>query len=143
MHLFDFSSLCVFKCVLKLLTWEDAKLHWLHLFDFFHCVFLNVPSNCLHRRMQNHIGCTCLIFYLGPFFSLSLEVLFWHCFHPHYDFQNLDTSLSSNKQAKEMEKEERLIPALLLSSGNCFLQIQINFWFERKMKVKLISVFVC
>ena len=35
MHLFDFSSLCICKCLLKLPTWKDAKPHWLHLFDYF------------------------------------------------------------------------------------------------------------
>ena len=28
------SPLCVFKCCLKTYAWEDAKSHWLHLFDF-------------------------------------------------------------------------------------------------------------
>ena len=32
--LLHFSPLCVFKCVLKLVTQEDAKPHWLHLFEF-------------------------------------------------------------------------------------------------------------
>ena len=27
-------SWCVFRCVLKLLAWEDALSHWLHLFNF-------------------------------------------------------------------------------------------------------------
>ena len=34
MHLFDFSPLCVFKCILKALAWADAKSHWLHWFFF-------------------------------------------------------------------------------------------------------------
>ena len=34
LHLFHFSPLCVFRCVLKLLAWEDAKSHRLHLFGF-------------------------------------------------------------------------------------------------------------
>ena len=34
LHLFGFSPLCVFKCLLKSLASEDAKLHWLHLFHF-------------------------------------------------------------------------------------------------------------
>ena len=33
LHLFDFSPLCVFTCVLKSPAWQDAKSHWLHLFD--------------------------------------------------------------------------------------------------------------
>ena len=40
LHLFDFSSLCVFKCLLKSPAWIDAKSHWLHLFNFSPlCVF--------------------------------------------------------------------------------------------------------
>ena len=40
LHLFDFSPLCVFKCLLKLPACEDAKSHWLHLLDFSPmCVF--------------------------------------------------------------------------------------------------------
>ena len=34
LHLFDFSPLRVFKCILKVLAREDAKSHWLHLLDF-------------------------------------------------------------------------------------------------------------
>ena len=34
LHLFDFSPLCVFMCFFKLTAWEDAKSHWLRLFDF-------------------------------------------------------------------------------------------------------------
>ena len=34
LHLFDFSRLCVFKCCLKFPACEDAKSHWLHLCDF-------------------------------------------------------------------------------------------------------------
>ena len=41
LHLFDFSSLCVFKCVLKWLAQKDAKSHWLHLFFLSPlCVFI-------------------------------------------------------------------------------------------------------
>ena len=32
LHLFDFSPVSVFKCVLKLSAREDANSHWLHLF---------------------------------------------------------------------------------------------------------------
>ena len=40
LHWFYFSPLCVFKCVLKWPAWQEAKLHWLHLFDFSPlCVF--------------------------------------------------------------------------------------------------------
>ena len=30
----NLTPLYIFKCVLKLLAWEDAESHWLHLFDF-------------------------------------------------------------------------------------------------------------
>ena len=38
------SPLCLFKCLLKLLTCEDAKSHWLHLFDLitFLIVFVRI-----------------------------------------------------------------------------------------------------
>ena len=40
LHLFDFSPMCVSKCLLKSLAWIDAKSHWLHLFIFSPlCVF--------------------------------------------------------------------------------------------------------
>ena len=40
LHLFDFSPLCDFKCFLKWPGWEEAKSHWLHLFGFSPlCVF--------------------------------------------------------------------------------------------------------
>merc|ERR1711989_290820 len=34
LHLLDFSALCIFKCVLKWLSRENAKSHRLHLFHF-------------------------------------------------------------------------------------------------------------
>ena len=34
MHLFDFSKLCAFKCVLKSPAWNDAYSHWLHMLLF-------------------------------------------------------------------------------------------------------------
>ena len=34
LHLFNFSSFCVFKCVLKSFAWEDAYSQRLYLFDF-------------------------------------------------------------------------------------------------------------
>ena len=40
LHLFDFSPLCVFKCLLKSNARTEANSHWLHLFDFSPlCVF--------------------------------------------------------------------------------------------------------
>ena len=41
LHLFDVSPLCIIMCLLKWPAWEDAKSHWLHLFDFSRlCVFM-------------------------------------------------------------------------------------------------------
>ena len=39
---------------------------------FLHCVSLNVPSNCLHKKMHNYIGCICLIFLYCAFSNVSL-----------------------------------------------------------------------
>ena len=45
--LFGFSPLCVFKCTLKLYARTDAKLHWLHLFDFSPMCFQMCFVNCI------------------------------------------------------------------------------------------------
>ena len=72
-YMFDFSRLCVFKCLCKLCGSWHAKEHWLQLFCFPLCVFkcffkppalcsLDVFSKCLLRRMHYHINCTCGLF---------------------------------------------------------------------------------
>ena len=71
LHLFDFSPLCISKCLLKLAAIEDEKSHWLHFFTFLHCAFLNVSSNCLPERMKSHIGCICLTFLRYVFLNAS------------------------------------------------------------------------
>ena len=38
LHLFDFSPLCISKCLLKLAAIEDEKSHWLHFFLLFSIV---------------------------------------------------------------------------------------------------------
>ena len=49
-YLFDFSPLCIFKCVLKSPAWTDAKSHRLHLFDFFSIVHLQMcPQTVCHK----------------------------------------------------------------------------------------------
>ena len=54
-HLFGFSPLCVFKCVLKLPAWEDAKSHWLHLNDFsLVCVFKCVLKALASEHAKSH-----------------------------------------------------------------------------------------
>ena len=44
-----FSSLCVFKCLFKSSAREDAKSHWLHLFNL---KLSNVSVNCLPTKMH-------------------------------------------------------------------------------------------
>ena len=75
LHLFDFSPLCISKCLLKLAAIEDEKSHWLHFFTFLHCAFLNVSSNCLPERMKSHIGCICLTFLHCVFSNVSSKEL--------------------------------------------------------------------
>ena len=76
-HLFDFSPLCVFWCVLKLTAPEDAKSHWLH------CGF---SSNWLPENMHDHIGYICLtclhcVFYNESSNRISQENTESHWFH--------------------------------------------------------------
>ena len=61
---FEFSSVHVFKYVFNPLGSEQAYSHWLHLFDFFHCVLSSVSSNCRPQRIQRRTGCIC--FDLSP-----------------------------------------------------------------------------
>ena len=52
--------LCVFKCLLKLHTWVNANLHWLHLFEFLHCMFLICPQITyftMNIKMRPQISC--------------------------------------------------------------------------------------
>ena len=50
-----FSPQCVLKCVLKLPAWYYAKLHWLHLFDFFPpCIFKCVLKLSSQDDVQSH-----------------------------------------------------------------------------------------
>ena len=81
----NFSPVCLFTCVLKLLAWEDANSHWLHLqaskksgkmfalsrpqwphllmplksarLDNRAARNQYVSSSCLPEIMQSHIGC--------------------------------------------------------------------------------------
>ena len=69
------SPVCVFMCLLKWPTWTNAEAHWLHLFDFFHCVFSNVSSKRLHERMHSHIGYICLAFLHCAFSNVSSNCL--------------------------------------------------------------------
>ena len=62
--IFYFSPLCVFKCLLKLSAFEDAKSQCNIgcIFSPLHCVFSNVASNHLPEKRHSHIGCICLTF---------------------------------------------------------------------------------
>ena len=46
LNLYVFSPLCFQMRFLKVSAWEDAKSHWLHLLDFFHCGLADVSSIC-------------------------------------------------------------------------------------------------
>ena len=61
LHLFDFSPLCVFKWFLKLSTRWDAKSHCLHFWTFLHCVLSNGAWMHLDQTMHNCTDCICLI----------------------------------------------------------------------------------
>ena len=54
LHLFDFSLLCDFMCLLKWHAWEDAKSHWFNhiCLTFPHCSFSCVSSNCLPKSKR-------------------------------------------------------------------------------------------
>ena len=100
--LFDFSPLCVFKCLMKLRQMWHSYIGCT-CSTFPHCVFSNASSNCLPERMQSHIGCICLAFL-------------------HYVFSNVDPLLLSN-----FWEGENLIFVPLLASGNWRLQIQTEW----------------
>jgi len=68
--------LCVFKCFLKKLGSKQEKSHWLHLFEFFHCAFSDVSSNCLHKHMQCHIGSIFFTFLRCAFSNVSSNSLY-------------------------------------------------------------------
>ena len=42
-----------FKCVLRVLFWKDAQLHWLHLFVFLLCFFLICPQIIYMKIFMN------------------------------------------------------------------------------------------
>ena len=65
--------LCVFKCVVKLPAWGDAKPHWLHYSTFLHCE----SSNGLPRRVHNHNGCICLTFFPLCVSKCALKLSAW------------------------------------------------------------------
>ena len=64
LNLFDFSSPCLFRCVFKLLAWDET--YYSHTdyicLAFLHCVFSNVPSNRQPERRNIHTGYIHLFF---------------------------------------------------------------------------------
>ena len=70
-----FYPLCVLKCLLKSLKWEETKSHLLHFLGFHHCAFSNVSSNGLPERMHSHIGYICLTFLHYVFLNVSANCL--------------------------------------------------------------------
>ena len=74
LHLFDFSLLCVIKCVLKALAWTDAKSHWLHLLDFSPlCIFKRVIKWPAWEETKSH---SLHLFTVWLIYSLPLLNLF-------------------------------------------------------------------
>ena len=63
--------MCIFNCLLRLPVWIVVKSHWLqlHLFDFSPvCIFKCVFEYSMHFTMRSHTGNICLI-YLHCVFS--------------------------------------------------------------------------
>ena len=57
-----FSEMFVFTCLLTSPAWKDVKSHYLHIFNFFDCVFSHVLSNRLLEQMQSCNSCICAKF---------------------------------------------------------------------------------
>ena len=78
--LFDFSQLCIFtlylfKCLVKMFAWKDARSHSLHFFYFSPVCFSNVSSNGMTERMQSHTSCSSLTFPHCTFSKVSSNCL--------------------------------------------------------------------
>ena len=77
LHLFNFSPLCVFKCVLKLLAWEDTESHWLHLLDFsFQCIFKCIHKYSTQEEAKKHCTMKIMKVFVNLYFS-DFEPIFW------------------------------------------------------------------
>ena len=57
------------------IRYEDAKWHWLHLFDFSPMCILNFFSIGLLLKNQSHIVCICLVFLHCEFSNAALTHL--------------------------------------------------------------------
>ena len=73
--IFGFSPLCLFKCLVKLFDWKDARSQSLHLVGFSPVCFSNVFSNGMTGRMQSHTSCICPIFLHCTFSKVSSNCL--------------------------------------------------------------------
>ena len=74
LHLFGFSPLCFFRCILNLSVREDVKSHLLHLFGFSPLCDFDVSSNCLPPKMQSH---TALFWFISAMcFEMSLQMAY-------------------------------------------------------------------
>ena len=71
MHLFDFSLVCVNKCLLKSPASDYAKSHRLHLFDFSPMCVSNVYWTSFDQHRQSHTGCIHLTFLQCEFSNVS------------------------------------------------------------------------
>ena len=72
LRLLGLCPLCIFICVLNLSAREYVKSHWLHLFDFSPlCVF-----KCLYDKMNSYIDCICLTFLHCAFSNESSTCLY-------------------------------------------------------------------
>ena len=74
MVMLDFSPLCVFKCVLKLPAWKDAKWHRLHLLDFSP---MCSQSACIRRCIVTQVAFVWL--FSSVCFHVSLQTACVRC----------------------------------------------------------------
>ena len=56
LHWFDFSPLCIFKCLLRSPAWMNAKSHWLHLCNF--CLFVFVVGIFILALLLLELSCS-------------------------------------------------------------------------------------
>ena len=72
-------SLCVFKCLIKLPALEDAKSHWLRLFD---CSLLCIFKCCLkspawERKEIEMFSVYFCVNFFAVIFALNISAIFW------------------------------------------------------------------
>ena len=120
--------LYVFKCLLKLHTWGNADLHWLHLVELLHCKFQMCPQFTylsVNIQMRPQIAClkgckatlTTFLFDLSPlcFSSVSSNIHFKriHC-HNSRIGQNTPHSVSNtNILCSHVNLESNLWPSFI------------------------------